>query len=319
MQIDPRHLMQLAAIVDAGGFSEAAARLATTQPALSRTVAMLEKRLGETLFLRRRRPLQPTPLCSALVEQGQIVLAATRKATENIDQFHQGERGLIRIAGTPFFMDAVIAGLVADFQSHHPRVTIEQSYGYTGDLLALIRSGKIDLAFSPVDVLDVEDDVTFVELLQARNVVACRAGHPLIGKPRVRTADLLSFPWIAPPPTSPLNADLRSALVSMGAERIRVSYSGGSLGSVVNHMKASDCLTVLPHSVVFAMRMAGEISALPIKLDHPRRVIGLLRSNQMANTPTVERFASHMRRRFDEMKDLIRRHEQIVVWGGGRW
>lgn len=59
--------MQLAAIVEAGGFSEAAARFAPIQPALSRTVAMLERRLGEALFVRRRRPLQPTSLYNALV------------------------------------------------------------------------------------------------------------------------------------------------------------------------------------------------------------------------------------------------------------
>ena len=46
--------MQLAAIIDAGGFIEAAARLGTTQPAPSRSIIMLEKRLGEALFLRRR-------------------------------------------------------------------------------------------------------------------------------------------------------------------------------------------------------------------------------------------------------------------------
>ena len=59
--------MQLAAIVEAGGFSEAAARFALIQPALSRTVVMLERRLGEALFVRRRGPLQPTSLYNALV------------------------------------------------------------------------------------------------------------------------------------------------------------------------------------------------------------------------------------------------------------
>ena len=66
MKIDERHLIQLAAVVQAGGVTEGAAMIGLTQPAVSRTLSMLEKRLGEPLFLKGRRPLQPTPLGRSL-------------------------------------------------------------------------------------------------------------------------------------------------------------------------------------------------------------------------------------------------------------
>ena len=69
--------------------------------------------------------------------------------------------------------------------------------------------------------------------------------------------------------------------------------------------------------MVFSVRQADEISALLLKLDHPRRVIGLLRSNQMANTPAVERRQLH--ERIKEIRDLTCRHELIVVCGCGSW
>jgi hypothetical protein len=64
----------------------------------------------------------------------------------------------------------------------------------------------------------------------------------------------LDYPWVAPPPGSPLLADLRSMLLSFGATELRIRYTGGSLLSVVNFLKGSDALTVLPHGVVFAQR-----------------------------------------------------------------
>ncbi|MFZ3580659.1 helix-turn-helix domain-containing protein [Loktanella sp. DJP18] len=53
-------MAQLAAVVDAGGVTEGAHLLGMTQPAVSRTLAAMEKRLGERLFLPGRRPLVPT-------------------------------------------------------------------------------------------------------------------------------------------------------------------------------------------------------------------------------------------------------------------
>jgi hypothetical protein len=49
MRIDPKHLMIIAEISDAGGFTEAASSLGTSQPPISRVVKMLGQRLGEPL------------------------------------------------------------------------------------------------------------------------------------------------------------------------------------------------------------------------------------------------------------------------------
>ena len=76
MKIDERHLVQLAAVVKAGGVTEGAALLGLSQPAISRTIAMLERRLGEPLFVKGRRPLQPTPLGRALADPRRVEILA---------------------------------------------------------------------------------------------------------------------------------------------------------------------------------------------------------------------------------------------------
>src|SRR5262245_33414952 len=126
MKFDERHLIQLAAVVQAGGVTEGAALLGLTQPAVSRTIAMLEKRLGEPLVLRGRRPLQPTPLARALADHGQAMLTASRKASAIVEGFRQGSTGVVRVGGTPFFMDALISGMIASFQNASPDVRVEQ-------------------------------------------------------------------------------------------------------------------------------------------------------------------------------------------------
>lgn len=315
MKIDERHLTQLAAVVQAGGVTEAAALLGVSQPALSRTLSVLERRLGEPLFVKGRRPLQPTPLGTALAEHGQAMLLASRKASELVASFRQGRSGVVRVGGTPFFMDALISQMIAEFQNAYPDVRIEQSYGYLQDLQAALRADRIDLAICPIDILDEGSGLQFQEVLPGRNVVACSSTHPLLLRRKPKAAELLEYPWIAPPPGSPLLADLRSLLLSLGATEIKIRYSGGSLSSAINYMKFTDALTVLPHSVVFAFRNERAITALPVTIPHPERALGLLRRADALRLPAADAFAAHVRQSFQSLSHLIKRHEQAVVWG----
>jgi len=315
MKLDERHLVQLAAVVQTGSVTEGAALIGLTQPAVSRTLAMLEKRLGEPLFHKGRRPLEPTALGRALADHGQVMLAASRKASELVDDFRQGQAGAVRLGGVPFFMDALIAGMVADFQRAHSGVRIDQSYGYLPDLSAALLADRIDIGVCPIDILDEGSSLTFQEILRAHNVIACGATHPLLLKRKIAAADLVAYPWIAPPPGSPLLSDLHRILLWLGVSGIRVRYSGGSPLSVVNYMKATDALTVLPHSVVFALRNDRTITALPFDFPQPERKLGLLRLADTPRAPAVEAFARHIAQSFEKLRLLIKRHEQSVVWG----
>lgn len=319
MKMDPRQLMQLSAIVETGGLTEAAALLGTSQPAISRMLSALEARLGEPLVLRDRRPLQPTALGRALAEQGDAIRLAARRSAEVADALRRGERGTVRLGGTPFFTDALISGMIAEFHRAHPSVRVDQRYGYTSELKTLVKGGQLDLAICPVELMGAGDeDLTFEELLPGRNVVACRVGHPLLKVRPLPPEALLDHPWIEPPPGSALIADLRTALLALGATHLSVVYAGGSLTSLVNYLKASDSLTVLPHSVVFAMRKAEEITAIPLDLEHPPRSLAILRSSMSPAPASATRFAEHVVSAFRELRTLIRQHEQAVVWSLGK-
>ncbi|MHA7778036.1 LysR family transcriptional regulator [Roseibium sp. M-1] len=316
MKLDERHLIQLAAVVQTSSVTAGAELLGMTQPAVSRTLAMLEKRLGEPLFLRGQRPLQPTPLGRALADQGQVMLAASRKASETVRNFQEGKAGAVRVGGTPFFMDALISSMTADFQNDFPEIRVDQSYGYVKDLREAVYADRIDLAICPIDILGEGSGLVFDEILPGRNVVACSALHPLLNKRKPTAQELLEYPWIAPPPGSPLYADLHSILLSLGSTEIKIRYSGGSLASVINYMTRSNALTVLPHGAVFAYRKERTMTALPFKIPHPDRALGILRLAGAPYLPAVDKYARHISKGFSDLRHLIKRHEDSVVWGG---
>ncbi len=305
MKLDPRHLEILAAIVEAGGLTEGAALLGKSQPSVSRSVSLLEERVGEPLFLPTRRPLQPTELGLALAQEGQRILSAGRHASRVVDEHRQGIAGAVRVAGTPIFMDGVISNVIAEFQAEYPNIRIDQSYGYPTELLSKLSAETLDLAILPMRPADVSDEYEFRQILPGRNVIACRVGHPLARKKEVKLEDITEFSWIAPPANSPLFRDLRNTLDGIGMRDLKISFTGGSLSAVVNVLTGSDSLTVLPFSVVFMMQRQKTLAALPIKIGDPDRHLGCVTLSARSMPASSERVLEFIKQKFEMLDRLI--------------
>ncbi|WP_201326199.1 LysR family transcriptional regulator, partial [Burkholderia sp. E168m23] len=90
-------------VVEAGSFSAAAKRLKLGQPAVSKSIAQLEARLGVRLLLRSTRGLTPT-------DAGQRFYEHARRAIEEVDLAEQvardastGLAGVLRISAAVTF------------------------------------------------------------------------------------------------------------------------------------------------------------------------------------------------------------------------
>jgi DNA-binding transcriptional LysR family regulator len=314
MKLDPRQLETLAAIVDGGGLTEGASRLGRSQPSLSRTVAQLEDRVGSPLFHPNRRPLQPTELGAMLAEEGRRIHKAIASAGEIVQRYRSGRSGVVRVGGTPVFMDGVIASMIAGFQNRNPGVRIDQSHGYAPDLIDSLAKSTLDLVICPLRVDEVPEGFRFDTILPGRNVIACRAGHPLLNRKGVRAEDIARHAWIAPPVDSPLYHDLKRVLAGLGCESFNISFTGGGLSAVLSMLTASDALTILPYSVVFMLRRQYSIAALSLRIEHPDRSLGVLHRPAAERTPAAQRLHADIVAQFETLAATILHHETNTLW-----
>lgn len=309
MKIDPRHLEMLAAIVDHGGVTEAANALSKTQPSVSRSISEIEKRLGVKLFESKKRPLRPTEFCVQLAQYGRTISEAGNAASEFVIRFKRGQAGALRVAGSPIFMDGVVSPVLAAFQSEFPAIAIEQSYGYVQKVLDGLAAEQLDIGIVPIRPSQVPANLEAKPLLPGRNVIACRLGHPLARDPDLIAESVAHQAWIAPPPESPLYHDLRSVLDSIGVKDLKVSFSGGSLTSVLNFLNESDALTVLPYSVVYRLSRQNALSALPLKIGDPDRHLCVLTSRISPDFPARSRLLQYLVSEMSSLNDLMELHE----------
>jgi DNA-binding transcriptional LysR family regulator len=113
-----------------GGLTEGAEALGKSQPSVSRTVAMLEARVGIAAVREEQAPASADRTLPGACRRRPQGSCGQQTASDVVRRYLDGKSGVVRVGGTPFFMDGVISGMIAEFQRGHPDVRIDQSYAY---------------------------------------------------------------------------------------------------------------------------------------------------------------------------------------------
>ena len=128
--------------VDAGSFSAASRLIGSSQSAVSKSVARLERRLGARLIQRSTRTLSLTAEGTAYYERVAPLLRAIEEA-EDVVQVASEAKGLLRVSAPQEFGRLLIASWAPEFLARHRGVKLELNV--TDRNVDIIREGY-DLA-----------------------------------------------------------------------------------------------------------------------------------------------------------------------------
>ncbi|PIJ49416.1 transcriptional regulator [Erwinia sp. OLTSP20] len=112
-------------VVDAGSFSAAARILNIGQPAVSKTIAQLEKYLEVRLLLRTTHGLTPTEAGQRYYERVRITLQQAEEAEMAAREADKGLSGILRVAAAPTFARLHVIPHLAQFMARHPQLKID--------------------------------------------------------------------------------------------------------------------------------------------------------------------------------------------------
>jgi DNA-binding transcriptional LysR family regulator len=129
--LDVEPLIAFAAVIDAGSFSAAAARLGQTPSGVSRTIARLEKQLGMTLIHRTTRRLDLTEEGAWLLGRARSVIAELANTEAEAQARRSQPSGLVRVNAATPALDHLLAPLVPEFLDAYPLVQLELASGET--------------------------------------------------------------------------------------------------------------------------------------------------------------------------------------------
>jgi DNA-binding transcriptional LysR family regulator len=144
-------------------FTRAAAKLGTSQSALSHTVRRLETRLGVRLLTRTTRSVAPTAAGERLLATLTPALGMIDAELASLSDLRDKPRGMIRITTSEHAAETVLLPVLAPFLAEYPDIQVELS----------IDSGLTDIVTDQFDA-----GVRLGEAL-AKDMVAARIGPDL--------------------------------------------------------------------------------------------------------------------------------------------
>lgn len=112
-------------VVEMGSLTKAAASLGISNPAASRHLASLEKRLGARLVERSTRSLFVTEIGHEFVSQCKFALEHMQEAVDAVTATNSNPTGLLRVTASLSLMLRHIAPLLSEFSRRCPNVRVE--------------------------------------------------------------------------------------------------------------------------------------------------------------------------------------------------
>ena len=133
-------LMTLEAVLRHRSFTAAAVELGVTQAAVSRQIAVLEDELGQAMFLRKHRAIEPTQSCLVL---GTTLAQSFANIADTVDAVRASEQDVVTIGATVAFSSFWLLPRLPGFRRENPGVqirVISQDAGFDLD------AGGVDIA-----------------------------------------------------------------------------------------------------------------------------------------------------------------------------
>lgn len=174
-----------------GSFSEAARRLYTAQPNLSKQIAQMEQELGFALFVRTRRSVKLTPA-------GEFLYEKLKDLPDQLDEIFEQARALARRGEGAISIgvlegqdvNQVLSYRLSAVSARYPQTQITLERNSYQNLRSGLSSGHYDLIIT-LD-FDVEDEPEFQTWVMYKKApaIVMQKKHPLAGKQALTLDDL---------------------------------------------------------------------------------------------------------------------------------
>jgi DNA-binding transcriptional LysR family regulator len=194
MRLQLRHLAHAVTLADEGNYTVAARKLSLSQPALSRSIQVLEEILGSPLFDRLGGAVKPTYIGQMVVDRGRAILGSTAEVEREVQLALGLEIGALTIGVGPYPAEISVGLACGRFSRQHPLIKLEVRVRDWPKLVPMVLDGEVDMAIAELSTTVGNSQLETEALPKHFAQFICRVGHPLARRSEISLEDTRQFP-----------------------------------------------------------------------------------------------------------------------------
>lgn len=288
VNIKMRHLRLLVAIYDFRNLRQVASNSYITVPAVSKSLAEIERALGVKLFERTANGLRPTAYGESVVRHARIVLSALNQTTEEIRSLQTGSAGKVNVGTSPIVVSTIMPKALTLLKEEAPHTNVAIRENRMGPLMHELQRGDLDMIVgrlpSRSNTVGLQEQVLIAP--PTRLVTGPR--HPLAGRPKVAWADLKDFPWVLPPQGSLLREPIENTFARHGLPMPSNYIETLSPHLIRAYIQMNDAIALHTGDVLYPYLDVEPINVLPLDLSLVTRPLGVLWRGDKSLAPSAK-------------------------------
>jgi DNA-binding transcriptional LysR family regulator len=288
-----RHLQMLVALDQFRHLGRAAEFLSQTQPAVSKSLAEVERMFGLALFTRSTRGTEPTPFGEAVVRFARSVLSDYARTRDEIAAVASGAAGRVSVGAMVVAMPGLVAGAVERLKRHSSLTTVHLEEGDLTRLLPRLRVGELDVIVARLEPGYAAPDLATEPLMEEAMRIVVRPDHPLVGGRRRREppwSELARMPWVMPPPWASSRIKLNQLFYAQRLDPPSDIIESASFLVTLTFLRQRGAAAFVADNVARYLAREGLAKALPIDVPIELPPVGLLTLRNRRATPAAEQF-----------------------------
>ncbi len=271
----------------------AADRLHLSQSATSHSLSRLREALGDPLFIRNPRGVEPTPLALSLAPSINAVLEGVREIATPRGPFDPSRLQREFVVGTTDYgMLTVLAPALVSIGAQAPRCTLRTETIDQTSALRGLDAGEIDLVIGSGTFANFPQRIETMHLFDERFIGIARTGHPALKrrgkKPwSISLTDFLASPQVLVSPRGDARGAVDEVLERTGNRR-QIAATSPSFITVPFVVGAGELLAVVAERAAQRLADAAGIVTFELPFEMPSWNVVLARSAGRAREPAIE-------------------------------
>ncbi|SDR96892.1 DNA-binding transcriptional regulator, LysR family [Brevibacterium siliguriense] len=270
INLSMHHLRAIEAVHRTENFTRAAEEIEVSQPALSRTVAEAERRIGTPLFERTTRKVTATVAGNEVALYAAHAVRSFDSSLTRISDFVTGSSGQVRISCLPSLAATGLPQVVHAFRRDYPDVELVIHDAAQDQVVPMVTDGTVDIGLVALtDTLPA--DLTVTPFLSDPFVAVVPRDHAFAARSWVRWEDFHGESFVGFNSVTSIAPMVRHALLQAGAETNEVQRAD-TVPAVGGLVAAGMGITAVPRLVVPLMNFSDLVS-IPIAPTIERKLV----------------------------------------------